>query len=335
MGIKHVRKKIIPAALALSVCFAAAGCGTERSELEDAYAVYDMTSEYLDFGSPSFGYVETAELFAGDLCVGGIENSEPSPGSEGLAETAAVFVLDDQEITYAQNIYARRYPASTTKILTAYLALKYGDLDQSVTVSSTALYDIGYDSSVCGISVGDTLTLRDLLYGLMLESGNDAANVIAETISGSVTDFVDLMNREAEELGATQSHFVNPHGLPDDDHYTTAYDLYLIFSAAIENPEFVDIISTGSYTVRYQHADGTTVEEEWFNTNSYLAGTYAVPEGVTVVGGKTGTTDAAGSCLVLYSLNRDDSPVISIVLKGNSHAELYECMSDILANYAN
>ncbi len=336
MWSKNIRTRIcllLPALLAVS---AAAGCGAERTDLDNAYEVYETTSEYLPGSSyeaaPAVG---TAELFASDLCVGGLENTEDLPASADLAGTAAVFVLDDGDISCAKNIYAKRYPASTTKILTAYLALKYGDLDQTVTVSETALEGLGEDSSLCHIQAGDQLTLRDLLYGMMLESGNDAANVIAETISGSKEAFVELMNREAEELGATQSHFTNAHGLPDEDHYTTAYDLYLIFSEAIKNEQFVDIISTPSYTVTYVGADGGTVEEEWFNTNGYLSGEYAIPEGVTVVGGKTGTTDSAGACLVLYSTNSSGSPVISIVLKGDSHEDLYACMTDVLSAYAN
>ncbi len=323
-------------AAALSACVLAAGCGTAREDLEDAYGIFETTSAYLPGESDDTTFsVETVSLFASELCVGGLENTEDPPAEAGRAESAAVFSLNEGEVTFAKNIYARRYPASTTKILTAYLALKYGDLDQVVTVSSTAMAEIDWESSVCNLEVGDQLTLRDLLYGLMLSSGNDAANVIAETIGGSIEEFVALMNREAEALGATQSHFTNPHGLPNDDHYTTAYDLYLIFSEAIKDERFVDIISTSTYDVSYRNADGDTIEQEWVNSNGYLSGSYAVPDGVTVVGGKTGTTDSAGSCLVLYSKNESGEPIISIVLKGDSHEGLYTCMSDILSVYAN
>ncbi|MEI3340415.1 MAG: serine hydrolase [Eubacterium sp.] len=139
-------------------------------------------------------------------------------------------------------MYEKRYPASTTKILTAYLALKYGKLDDTLTVSQDAIYTLMAGSSICGLKPGDKITLEDALYGLMLCSGNDAANVIAEYISGSTEKFADLMNEEAKALGATQSHFVNAHGLPDEDHYTTAYDLYLIFNAAIKNEDFVHFV---------------------------------------------------------------------------------------------
>ncbi len=336
MNAKHLRKRICLLIPLLPAVLMASGCGTQRSELPNAYSVYGTTSEYiLNEQENSALSLEKTDMFASDLCVGGTENTEDSPSSAEHAETAAVFVIDDGEITYAKDIYEKRYPASTTKILTAYLALKYGDLDQTVTVSETAMQGLGEDSSLCHIHTGDQLTLRDLLYGLLLVSGNDAANVIAETISGSKDDFVDLMNREAAELGCTGSHFTNAHGLPDSEHYTTAYDLYLIFQEAVKNEEFVNIISTESYTVSYLNSAGEETEEQWVNTNGYLSGTYAVPDGVTVIGGKTGTTDSAGSCLALYSTNLSGSPVISIVLKGDSHEDLYACMSDILAYYAN
>lgn len=120
-------------------------------------------------------------------------------------------------------------------------------------------------SSICGLKPGDQLTLDQALYGLMLCSGNDAANVIAEYISGSTDKFAELMNKEAQALGATQSHFVNPHGLPDDNHYTTAYDLYLIFNAAIKDDRFVNYISTKKYTTSYTDAS----ERRWSGVGEY------------------------------------------------------------------
>ena len=162
--------------------------------------------------------------------------------------------------------------------------------------------------------------MDDLLYGMMLRSGNDAAISIAESISGSVEEFAALMNKEAAALGATQSHFVNPNGLPDENHYTSVYDLYLIFRAALQNETFVQIISTTSYDVTYQAGDGTIEEHTWENTNQYLSGHAKSPDGFTVIGGKTGTTGAAGYCLVLYSMNEQSQPIISIVLKADGLA---------------
>lgn len=131
--------------------------------------------------------------------------------------------------------------------MTAYVALKYGNLDDMVTISERAT-DFAEDEQVCGLQAGDQLSLRDLLNGLLLYSGNDCAVAIAEHVSGSVEAFVDKMNEEARNLGATGTHFVNPHGLQNEDHYTTAYDLYLMFNACLQNPQFVEMISQTSYT---------------------------------------------------------------------------------------
>jgi D-alanyl-D-alanine carboxypeptidase (penicillin-binding protein 5/6) len=272
---------------------------------------------------------------AENLCVGGTTNTASDDVDADFAESAAVFSIDDQEITYAQNIYEKRYPASTTKILTAYLALKYGDLNDTITVSEDAINSLPSGSSTCGLQIGDQITLDQLLYGLMLRSGNDAANVIAEYISGSSEAFAELMNQEAISMGATHSHFVNPHGFHDEEHYTTAYDLYLIFNTAITDERFVNYISTKSYQASYLNASGEAVDVLWQNTNGYLKGSYEAPENVVVVGGKTGTTNAAGSCLVLYSLNQDQKPVISIVLKSDSSDHLYTLMTEMLANFSN
>jgi D-alanyl-D-alanine carboxypeptidase (penicillin-binding protein 5/6) len=182
---------------------------------------------------------------------------------------------------------------------------------------------------------GDVLTVRDLLYGLMLVSGNDAANVLAEYYSGSVEAFAEEMNREALALGATGSHFVNANGLPDEEHYTTVYDMYLIFKEAIKQQTFVDLIHTGSYDASYTDASGKQVSKTWTNTNHYISGETQAPEGITVVGGKTGTTNAAGFCLVLYSTNKNGEDIISIVFKADGRSDLYLLMNQILSSFAN
>lgn len=178
------------------------------------------------------------------------------------------------------------------------------------------------------------MTVRDLLYGLMLVSGNDAANVLAEYYSGSVEKFAKVMNKEAKALGATKSHFVNANGLPDEKHYTSVYDMYLIFQEAIKLQNFVDIIKTDSIDVSYADANGNTVSKTWTNTNQYLKGETQSPDGITVIGGKTGTTNAAGYCLVLYSQNKKGQDIISIVYKGDSRSSMYTLMNEILSTFA-
>ncbi|MCU6761230.1 D-alanyl-D-alanine carboxypeptidase dacB precursor [uncultured Roseburia sp.] len=308
------------------------GCTNQKESIKDAYNVYNTSAQY---GLTQAEADNMIKPFAQDLCIAGFDNTESDDVLSEAAEGAGVFLISDKTASYTQNVHEKLYPASTTKILTAYIALKYGDLDQTVTVSEESQKGLDPSSSVCGVQAGDQLTLKDLLYGLMLCSGNDAAEAIAETISGSREKFADLMNQEALALGATDSHFVNAHGLPDEDHYTSVYDLYLIFQVAVKNEQFVEIINAKEYDAVYKDKDSQTVEKKWKNTNKYLTGEEAQPEGVTVIGGKTGTTKDAGYCLVLLSENRKKQPVISIVLKADGRSDLYLLMSQMLSNFSN
>ena len=307
------------------------GCGLTAVSYDNPYDIYSTSADY---GLASEGAGSEKTDFSQNLCVADNVNIGNDTTDSQVAEGAGTFNLATNTVTYAQNIYEKLYPASTTKILTAYIALKYGNLEDYVTVSENAA-DQASDSSVCGLKAGDVVQLKDLLYGMMLKSGNDAAIAIAEHIGGSVEGFADMMNQEALAMGATRSHFVNPNGLPDENHYTSVYDLYLIFQNAVQNQTFLDIISTMSYDVVYTDVNGAGVEKTWENTNQYLTGKEKAPEGITVVGGKTGTTGAAGYCLVLYSYNASGQPIVSIVLKADGKSNLYLLMNEMLSGFAN
>lgn len=317
----------------LTLCLLTCGCGSDIA-IDNPYdisasATNAQHEETADSSEPS----ASVRYFAEDLCVAAEEHTHSDDVSDDVVEAMGVFLPADKTISYQKNIYEKMYPASTTKILTAYLAITQADLDDVVTVSSHAV-DQASDSSVCGMRAGDQIKLSDLLYGLMLKSGNDAAVAIAEHISGSEEAFAELMNETARSFGATNSHFVNANGLHDDNHYTCVYDLYLIFEHAIEEDFFMQLIQTTSYTVYYTDASGAQTTQTWSNTNKYLTGEVTQPEGVTVLGGKTGTTHAAGYCLVLLSNNDKNEPVISIILKSDGRSNLYYVMNQVLANFA-
>ena len=214
--------------------------------------------------------------------------------------------------------------------MTAYVALKYGNLDDIVTISENAV-NLEADAQVCGFEAGDQVSMYDLMNGLLLYSGNDAALAIAEHVGGSVEAFVQKMNEEAKALGATNTNFVNPHGLHDPQQYTTAYDLYLMFNACSKNPTFIDIISQKSYSATITSADGDQWTTEWIPTNYYSAGEATPPEGVNVLGGKTGTTDEAGSCVILYNQDMDSNPYISVIMGADTKTILYDDMTALLA----
>lgn len=323
-------------ALLLAAClFLFGGCSKMDDDIviADKYDIYETSREYQLITSDDTSLQNTIPFFAADDCISDGSDIGTEQTSSYVAKAAGVFNLNTKEITYAQNIYKKVYPASTTKILTAYLALKYGDLDEILTVSENAANQ-AEDSSVCHINAGDRLTLRQLLYGLMMQSGNDAAIVIAEGISGSVEAFADLMNQEARALGAFQSHFVNPNGLHDKDHYTTVYDLYLIFKEAVKNETFVELIHTKEFTVDYLDAVGMPLQQVWKSTNKYLMETETAPSGSVVIGGKTGTTNDAGYCLVLLSTNSKQEQIVSIVMKADCRNNLYYYMNELLYGFA-
>ena len=328
---KCISKRKKAAALLGVFVIGLTGCTSKEVVLENAYDVCDTSAKY---GITENGASQSAEFFARDLVVNEDENLGLEKTTERVAEAAGVFLTSKKEAVYKKNIFEKLYPASTTKILTAYVALKNGNLDDVVTVSANAANQAS-DSSVCELKEGDKITLRDLLYGLMLRSGNDAAVAIAEHISGSSEEFVVLMNAEAKALGATGSHFVTPNGLHDEEHYSTVYDMYLFMNAAVKNETFLEIIKSSHYTANYTDAAGNPVTKEWDSTNKYLMGTEPMPEGVTVIGGKTGTTGEAKYCLVQYNENTAKEPVISIVLKADSRDNMYLLMSEMLKNFAN
>ena len=228
-------------------------------------------------------------------------------------EAVLLMELTTGTMLYAENIDARREPASVTKIMTCLLALEYGGLSDEITVTETALETMDPDGSSAELAPGDVYTLEELLYCLMVASANDAALVIAEYLGGSQEGFVEQMNTRAAELGCTDTHFANPHGLHAEDHYTTARDLAVIFSAALEHEMFRVLISTEYYSLPYvvteviepeaEDAEPEIMETVHYRdlyTTDYLISTdindeYYDPR---VIGGKTGFTTPAGRCVV-------------------------------------
>ena len=269
-----------------------------------------------------------SDAFASDLCV---VTDEASYNPDFVtSQAAALFDMDDREVLYSKDVFERMYPASITKIMTALVAIKEGDLKSRVLVTDDAVITEP-GATLCGIEPGDTLTLEQLLYGLMLPSGNDAGAAIAVHIAGSIEAFSDMMNEEAVRLGATGTHFVNPHGLNDPDHYTTAYDLYLIFNEALKYPVFLQIVGTTAYTANYHTKNSEPVSKTWKGSNWFMTGERETPDGLKVFGGKTGTTKAAGYCLIMASRDDSDKEYISVVLKADSRPHLYDNMTNIIS----
>ena len=321
-------KRILSAAL-LTAILALTGCGQAQYALG-----YSVDSEVSSFRVVNLEEERgTAVPFAADLCV---VNGNITSGDVDMTAVsgAGLFDLNNCSTLYAKNVHEKLYPASMTKVMTALVAIKHGSNDMRLTASANVkIQESG--AQLSGVKEGDQMTLDQALHLLLLNSGNDVAVMIAEGVAGSEEAFVDMMNKEAFALGATNTHFVNPHGLPDDNHYTTVYDMYLIMNEAINYTSFNEIIHTDEYTTVYTDKNGASKEITVTNTNRYLQGTEDAPTGVTVMGGKTGTTNAAGHCLVLFSKDSSSNPYISIIMRAESGDLLYTQMTDLLEEINN
>lgn len=318
------KKTIYKIACCLTAGFLLCSCGKKEEALDRPYS-FTERSFPVELTDSTDGY---ASLFASDLCVV-TDESQYSP-SDTTSEAAGLFDITDGQVMYSKNAFERLYPASITKVMTALIAIKYGDLTDMVTVTEDAVITEA-GATLAGIHPGDQLTMEQLLYGLMLPSGNDAGAAIAVHMAGSIDAFAELMNLEAWKLGATGTHFMNPHGLTNADHYTTAYDLYLIFNEALKQPEFRKVTGTTSYTADYTDGSGNPVSTTWEGGNWYMVGQRQTPDGLTVFSGKTGTTSAAGFCLIMASRDQEEKEYISVVLKAPSRPGLYDNMTNIIS----
>ena len=233
------------------------------------------------------------------------------------AESAILMDADTGIILYEKNIHTRQYPASITKVMTALLAQENCAMDEVITFSHNAVYTVERGSSNIGIDENETLSMEDALYALLLASANEVANGIAEHVSGSVEAFAELMNEKAAQIGCEDTHFVNPHGLPDENHYTSAYDMALIAREFFSYENLCTISGTALYHIS---ATATQPDEiDLGNHNKMLAGTnrgskYYYED---LIGGKTGYTDVARQTLVTCA-ERDGIRLICVVMKDES-----------------
>lgn len=273
--------------------------------------------------------IEKTNLFATDLTV--VSKDYISPEDDKLLATSSLLIdSTNNEILYGTNLYKRLYPASITKVMAALVVLKYGNLSDTVTISHNASNIRESGAKLCGFKEGDQIGLEALLTALLAYSGNDAGIAIAEHIAGTEEAFSQMMNEEALILGAVDSSFTNAHGLHNDNHYTTAYDLYLIFNELLKYEKFIELIGIDTYTCTYVNKKGQEQKKEFQTTNRYLNGKASSPKGIQVIGGKTGTTNKAGSCLILASKDSKEQIYISLVLNSASGDQLFSQMTHLL-----
>ena len=246
------------------------------------------------------------------------------PGGPDIsADGAIVIEANTGSILYQKNIYDRFYPASTTKILTTLVALENSELNEIVTVSYAADNYVSKTSSRMGLVEGEQLTMEQALYGIMLESANEATYAVGEHVGGSIARFIKMMNAKAESLGCEHSHFANSHGLHDEDHYTCPYDLALIARDAYKNETFMEITGTATYAMPETNKNPARLltNHHWF-LNKTMRYDYCI-------GGKTGATTQAGYALVTYA-KKDGMTVIAVVMHAETWAKVYNDTKTLL-----
>ena len=244
-------------------------------------------------------------------------------GPDITADGAIVIEASTGSILYEKNIYEQFFPASTTKILTTLVALENSSLDEIVTVSYAAENYVSKSSSRMGLVEGEQITMEQALYGIMLESANEATYAVGEHVGGSIARFIKMMNAKAQSLGCTRSHFANSHGLHDEDHYTCCYDLSLIARAAYQNEDFMRITGAKMYAMPETNKNQakSLINHHWF-LNGTMRYDYCI-------GGKTGSTSQAGYALVTYA-KKDGMTIISVVMHDIDWSHVYNDTKTLL-----
>ena len=282
------------------------------------------------FAEESAGEAESEEIFIPEEYYEPIQSNsvEGWPWGEAIQASAGVVMdMDTGAFLYCKNPTRELYPASITKIMTCMLVLELGSLDDTLTCTE-CVYDLDDNAANIALSPGEEMSVRDALYALMLPSANDAANALAEYTAGSVSAFADLMNEKAASLGCTHTHFVNPNGLSNENHYTCARDMALIAQAAYQIPLFRQIAGTEVYTIP---PTNVTEEERSFVNHHKMIRTDSDYYRSWCTGGKTGFTEAAWNTLVTYA-EKDDMRLVCVLLHGNGANQNYEETS-MLVNY--
>lgn len=270
-------------------------------------------------------------MFIEKTSIENVKAAEVWPSSIDVSSNGAIVMeIESGAILYDKNMNTQFYPASITKVLTTLLAVENCKMDEIVTFSSDAVFKNEGDTSHIGRDLGEQMTMEQCLYAVMLESANECAYAVAEHVGGGdINKFIDMMNEKAKELGCKNSHFANPNGLPNPDHYTSPYDMALISKAAYNNKTFAKITGTKSYTIppTNKHSEPTLLNNHHAMLNYYQTNKYLYDY---CVGGKTGYTDASGATLVTYA-KKDGMTLVCVTMNAAQPAHYVDTTN--LFNY--
>lgn len=319
-------KKLLSLALIVILTISLTACKSSEEELAALYYSSDNVVN-TDIGEYIIG--QTAPLFTeGKLCY--VTEAEQFVDENLNCKAAIVINVTDNEFVQGQDIFKQVYPASITKLMTAYIVMEYGNLDDEYTIKEDNCGITESGAQLIGFKKGDVVKVRDLLFCLLMYSGNDAGTALAEYISGDETSFSVFMNEELKKLGCNSTNFTNGHGLHNDNHYTSAYDVYIVLSKCMEYDIFKEICQTMDYEFSHLNAQGEYTNVSFSTTNRFKLGLYPVPEGITILGGKTGNTYAAGSCLVQYISDANGKEYIVGIFGAENTDSLYTQMTYLM-----
>lgn len=320
---KKICKNLI---LLFAVMFLAIGCKTSRYK----YSSDNLMAKLYTANEGQFAYG-----YAHDIFIPSKTEQRPVENISAEAYFVASVHANNKDTSFLRykNPYNEMPIASLTKLMTMLVVLRNCEnLDEVYEVPADAI-NLERNASVANLQAGDKVKIKDLLHALMLPSGNDAALTLAiNCAGGSVDNFSIMMNNEANRIGAMHTHFVNPHGLNSNYHYSCCYDLYLIIRQLMKYPIFSEITSMRTYKTTVTDLTGNERELVWENTNYFVMGEMVISSNVSLVAGKTGYTQNAGDCLAIVSkaVNNDEH-YISIVLNATSKSNVYRNTNKLLA----
>lgn len=278
--------------------------------------------------------VKYADPFAKDFYIGNMNENNLINDIEADSYLQARRIKDDEVKMKYRNAYTKRSIASLTKIMSALVVIESDiNLDTVVEIRQEDV-ELEKNASNAKLRAGDVLTIKQLLYGMLIPSGNDAANALARFVGGGrISTFVEMMNEKARRLGMTHTNFVDPSGL-DDGNTSTAYDLYLLFKTAVENNDFLEISKVHLYNADFVTRAGSARSEVWESTNLFFSTQEYRLQNIVIEAGKTGSTSKAGFCLILLSMNENKKiEYISVMLGLPTRVSLYRNMANMLNSY--
>lgn len=277
------------------------------------------------FGTTAGEESLTARGVADSLCVG--ENNASMAGIENReGELAGLFDIKDREIPFSQGMHEKVSPGDVTQIMTALTAYEKLNMENSVTIEQE---DLSYGYGTNSLSAGSVITVRQLMNAVLVSSSDDACRALARAAAGSSEAFLDLMNAKAQELGMTNTSFVNVTGNQDEEQYTTVYDVYLLMNAVLTYQDITNAMRLSSYTMNYTNSTGDA-RQKWLDSdNLYVTGLLSVPKDVTVLGGKTVASDSSNYTVLLVQNNYGDA-FVAIVLKADGQSSMNERIQQML-----